>query len=391
MSQQKGDPNELEMMSILIAVVGGGFLFLIWFFFKNELIHVFKWIRYSEMWLVSQVVDANYTLTIPEIGKQSFAVWFDWLPQSYVQDIRFAEIKAITYIALEPLKFVFVPLLGIMAILVNVFSSEKKYKRKMNLQKLMEEQAKSFPIIAPFIKFNPCKLEHRTMGAAVPSKLPLFAEALSPEEWVTYNRVEFKNKKLDHEKTFRALALQLGGRWQGPLKLPIHAQCLYAVFALKHARKRKESEALLDELSLAWSAKGGFKPSGKTIAKAKKAIRDPKIGGKLREYADKHAFTTTALLRCLARAREEGGVLAPATFLWLRGVDRKLWYPLNNLGRKAYHAEASGAMIHYVNELIAGQKIPSPKFDDAIKGLEDFLKGPAAKPIPPLKEVGGKK
>ena len=84
--------------------------------------------------------------------------------------------------------------------------------------------------------------------------------------------------------------------------------------------------------------------------------------------------------------------MAPASFLWLRGQDRALWYPLNNLGRKSYHAEAVGALVHYTNELIAGQKIPMPRFDDVIRGIEAFLRGPGSKPIPPLDKTatGGK-
>ena len=74
--------------------------------------------------------------------------------------------------------------------------------------------------------------------------------------------------------------------------------------------------------------------------------------------------------------------MAPAQFLWLRGADRNLWYPLNNLGRKSYHAEAAGAMVHYTNELIAGQKIPTPRFDEIIKGIEAYLKSAMVRSIP---------
>jgi intracellular multiplication protein IcmP len=113
-------------------------------------------------------------------------------------------------------------------------------------------------------------------------------------------------------------------------------------------------------------------------------IRNPKIGRVLQKYTDQHAYETTALLRGLARAREEGGVLAPAQFVWLRGHDRALWYPLNNLGRKSYHAEAAGAMVHYTNELIAGQRIPTPRFDEVVKGFETYMKSGMARVVPPV-------
>ena len=225
----------------------------------------------------------------------------------------------------------------------------------------------------------------------MPAVLPLFAEALSPEEWVAYNEIQVQNNQIDANQTYQALASQLGGRWRGPLKLPIHAQGLYAAFALRHARKRKDSEELLGEMALHWTPENGLQLPSKLKSRIRKIINDPKLGGALLKHADKHAYATTALLRCLSRAREEGGVLAPASFIWLRGEDRVLWYPMNNLGRRAYHAEAVGALVHYTNELIAGQKIPTPRFDEVIKGIEETITGPSSRPIPPLDRTPPKK
>ena len=252
----------------------------------------------------------------------------------------------------------------------------------MGLNELMAEQAKTFPTVAPFVAFNPTKMKSRAPGEPVPSKLPIFAEALAPEEWIAYNKIEFKDQKLDFAQAYRALAKQLGGRWQGPQKLPIHARGLYAAFALKSVRKRKESDKLLEEMAMCWTSKGGFAPSMQLKSKINKIIRDPKICGDLNKVCKRHAYQTTALCRALQRAREEGGVLAPASFVWLRAHDRNLWYPLNNLGRKSYHPEAAGALAHLTNELIAAQKIPSPRFEAVIKVLEEVMTGPDARPIP---------
>jgi intracellular multiplication protein IcmP len=88
-------------------------------------------------------------------------------------------------------------------------------------------------------------------------------------------------------------------------------------------------------------------------------------------------------LRALAYAREEGGVLAPATFVWLRAYDRMLWYPLNNLGRQAFHMEAVGAMCHYKAEKLANRPIVRPKVDGAVETLTEYMKSYKAKEIPP--------
>ncbi len=383
---EKEAPYEMEVMAALTFFVVAGFLFIVWWIFQEELTNIYRWIRVFEMWFGSLIMGEDFSVTLPGFGTQTLEMWRDWLPKANVKRIGYQEIEVTTYVAIAVIKNFIVGMLVLMAIIVMVIEPGAQYRRKIKLPELMEEQAKSFPVIAPFLEFNPLKIPSRVIGEAVPAKLPLFAEALSPEEWVAYNEIPYdKNKKvLSFPKAFRALVKQLGYRWEGPLKLPVHAQGLYAVFALRHVRMRDESEDLLNQLALSWSAAKGFRPPRKLIGYIKKVIKDPEIGGKLKPYADKHAFTTTALVRCLARAREEGGVIASATFLWLRGVDRSLWYPLNNLGRRSYHPEAGGAMVHYTYELIAEQKIPTPKFDDVIVGLEKILKGPDSKPIPEL-------
>ncbi len=392
----KEAPYEMEVMAALTLFVFGGFAFLIWWIFQEEITNVYRWIRIFEMWLGSLIMGEDFAVKLPGFGFQTLEMWRDWLPKANVKRIGYQEIEVTTYVAIASLKYLFAGLLALMGCIVMIYEPGANFRRKMKLPDLMAEQAKSFPVISPFLEFNPLKIPSRVIGEAVPAKLPLFAEALAPEEWVAYNEIPYdKDKKVLHfPKAFQSLAKQLGRRWEGPLKLPIHIQALYAVFALKHVRKREESDDLLNQLALSWSAAKGFRPPGKLVGYIKKVIKDPEIGGKLKPHADKHAFTTTALVRCLARAREEGGVLASATFLWLRGVDRALWYPLNNLGRRSYHPEAGGAMVHYTYELIAEQKIPTPKFDDVIRGLEEVLKGPDGKPIPELDRSmlsGGKK
>lgn len=380
---------------MILAAIVFGLLFVIvwaiWHYFHAQLTDALRWVRVGEMWLATLLVKSNYAVVVPNAGTQSMQVWRDWLPKANVGNIGIPEIIVTTYLAVLPLRPIFVGLIGVMMLWAILFGPGTKYRRRMSLETLIQEQARSFPAIAPFVKFDPRKMPHRVLGGAVPSKLPMFSEALSPEEWIAFHEIKVQNNQIDLNRAHQALALQLGKRWQGPLKLPMHAQAFYAACALRHARKRKESEALLNELSLNWTPDGGLNLPSNVKSQVRSIIKDPKLGGALQKYADKHAFEATALLRSLARAREEGGVLAPASFLWMRGQDRTLWYPMNNLGRKSYHPEAVGALVHYTNELIAGQKIPTPRFDDVIKGFEAFLRSPGARTIPPLDKTGGGK
>lgn len=389
MADKKG--SEIEIMTFLVILVFGGFAYIFWYFFHEQLTEVLRWIRFGEMWVGSLFFGDEFVVKTSDYGAQALGVWKEWLPAADIKAIGVPEILVTTEVAIAPLKNFFCVGLFLMGLIIAFIEPGKMFQRKLNLQGLIEEQAKNFPQISPFIEFNPLKMQHRVLGKPVPEKLPLFAEALSPEEWVSYNQIKYENKKLDLMKARKSFIIQLGKRWRGPEYLPIYAQGLYAAFALKSRRKRKEAEDLLSELAMSWSAQKGFRPSSSLKKKIAAVLNDPATGGDLRKFADRHAFETTALLRCLARAREEGGVMAPASFLWLRGVDRNLWYPLNNLGRKAFHPEAAGAMIHYIYEIVSGQKIPTPQVDDAIKGLEDRLKEVGSRPIPPLEKAADAK
>lgn len=363
-------------MAFIVVFLICGVAFVIWTAFHVQMLEALRWIRIGELHL-GMLVHGDRT-----INGYKMSQWLAAIKSVDVREWSMPQIRASTVVAIEPIRLGFVGGLVILALVVIFKGPGSGYRRRMGLEGLMREQAKSFPNITPFLAFDPRDLPFRAPGGAVPGQLPLFAEALSPEEWLAYHEITYKAGQLDIGRAWQALGLQLGGRWQGPEKLPPYAQGLYAAFALKAVRKRKDCDDLLAELSLSWSAAGGFKMKAKTMAKIKRVIKDPKIGGAMAAFANQHAYVTTALLRCLQRARNEGGVLAPSEFVWLRGHDRALWYPLNNLGRKSYMAEAAGAMVHFTNELIAGQKIPTPRFDDVIRGLEAYMKSGFGRAIP---------
>src|SRR5690606_29609577 len=141
-----------------------------------------------------------------------------------------------TFITQNALNYLFIGLMALMALIVFFRGPGTFYRRRMGLEGLMQEQAKSFPTISPFLKFDPRKLPFRAPGQPVPAPLPMFSEALTPEEWLAYNEVRMSGGKIDVGRAYQALTKQLGKRWQGARKLPIHMQGIYAACALKHVR-----------------------------------------------------------------------------------------------------------------------------------------------------------
>jgi intracellular multiplication protein IcmP len=262
------------------------------------------------------------------------------------------------------------------------FSPRNKFSTRHTLESFIKTQAKMWPVITPIVNFNPVKSSARTPGDPVPDKLPLFAEALSPEEWIAWHRIPVTNGIADREATRRAFLLQLGPRWQGLTGLPNYALALLATFALKGTQRRDQSDELLGKLSLGWTPEKGFWMEPAVAAEVEKIVHDPQTGGKALEIAAHHAYRATALLGALRWARTMGGVLAPAQFLWLRGTDRTLWYVLNNLGRRSFHSEGAGALAHFMAEQNAGKPLPIPRIDTAIVTLNQYLAESGQK-IPP--------
>lgn len=367
----------------LLAIFGVALGLFLWSMFQYEIKDVFRMIRVAWMWPLSFILPPDYTVTW-QGQVMRFADWYRAIPDIPATSISNIVMAQISTLAMTPYRWLFSGLLigfGLWA----AFKGPKAHnRRKLDLDGLIKAQSTNFPYIKPFISFNPAKQPPRPPGAPVPAELPLFAEALSPEEWVAYFGVPVPDGKLDKDAAARAFAQQLGKPWRGPAHLPLHGQLLLAAFCLKAVRKRTESDALLGQIAESWSHDKGFKPGFKLVAQAKKILRDRDLVGTTITKCNQHAYENTALLRALATAREEGGVLPPATFLWLRGHDRPLWYALNNLGRQSFHIEGLGAMAHYKAEKLTQRPILRPKVEDAVTSIADYLASRDARPIPAL-------
>lgn len=388
---EKAGTTDVTLGWFAIAFCFLGVLWLIWHFQEYNIKNIIRYIRVGEMWITSLFIDeANYSVPYGK-GTLEFAPWFDFAKHAPKKMLEGDSMANIGVLAVGPFRYIFSAILVFLGFVTLFRGPKSLYRKKHDLNSLLKFQAQNFPYISPFIDFNPNKQPHRAPGDPVPAELPLFAEALSPEEWVAYNEIPMPDGKLDEDQAARAFAKQLGPVWRGPEHMAPERQILLACFALKAMRKRDDADQMLGDLAKCWTAGRGLRVNAKLLRQARAILRDRNGCGKILSRCNQHAYENTALMRALLTAREEGGVLAPATFVWLRGHDRYLWYPLNNLGRQAFHVEALGAMAHYRAEKLTSRPIPRAKVDDAVKNLKEFLSSRNARAIPPLDYTGSKK
>jgi len=390
MSDKKSGASEAALGWGILLCVFAALGYLVWWNFSDQIRNVVRWLRYGEMWLASLFLPSDYTVEWngQNVNYEELMNAVRTAPPETVDGTFMSLVSTVTFAPYIPPICILIFCFGLWGLFKGPGS---EHRTKFDLSGLIKKQSNIFPIIAPFINFNPNKLPPRAPGSPVPAELPIFAEALSPEEWVVFNEIPVVGKKLDEEATTKAFARQLGERWRGVKHLEPYKQVMLAAFCLKAARKRADADTMMGGLARTWTEQGGIKVDPKLLREARAVLANTSISGSTLKKCNEHAWETTALMRGLATAREEGGVLAPAQFVWLRAHSRALWYPLNNMGRQSLHMEAIGAMAHYKAEKLAHRPIPRPKVGDAVKSITDYIASDKVRALPQLDYTDSKK
>jgi intracellular multiplication protein IcmP len=261
-----------------------------------------------------------------------------------------------------------------------IWAPSGRYRRKLDLDGLVREQAQTFGTTAPFVT-RALKLVGARAGEPRPAD-----PALNAEEWIARWATD-THGGFDEAKARVELARQLGPLWQGVRAAAPAARVMFAVFALHMALRRSEASELLGHVaeSLPGAGEGREGPehplafAPQFVAVADDLLRDPDVVEPAAAIARRHAYTTPALMSVLTQARARAGVLAPAQFNFLKLVDRRLWYALHALGfpmdgpgqhpHPNARVEALGARDHWEIECIAGVPLLKPMVDRAVAAL----------------------
>jgi intracellular multiplication protein IcmP len=158
----------------------------------------------------------------------------------------------------------------------------------------------------------------------------------------------------------------MGPLWEGEFALPEHYKALFAVFLARIEHDTKSASELLDDLAISYT-KGA--PDFSLVEDILKKHRQSKAAMKC---VQSHAYVFTVMASMLKLARTDG-VLATADFIWLKPIDRQLWYMLNCVGRQTPYCEVSGPYAHLIAEQELGRPLFKPIIDRAVLALENAL------------------
>ena len=247
-----------------------------------------------------------------------------------------------------------------------------KFRKAHDMKSLRAQEQFNWPAIMPVIKEDLVSQDVNTGP---------WAMAMTPMEFARKHKLLRKDDVLldnpvpGMEMTAgirrgdakRVFTLQLGPYWDGFEHCSPPAYAMAAVFIARMNRDRDAANNILTVLDKTFVA---GKPD---FSVAKPIMEKYKNTELVQEIVAKHAYTLTVLASLLAAAREDG-VVPSSEFLWLKPVDRRLWYMLNCVGRQTPYSEVAGAFAHWRAEREMGRRSLVPMIDEAIRALEIAVK-----------------
>jgi len=375
-SQGGGGDTSIGFLWVAAAIII--FAFLIWTYGKVYITSTICSIRYYEIVGIKYILNTWITVTkeiplldsiVPNLSR--ITQWETYTKESFgFVDPKI--IKAMSVFVGNYLRIPCVIILGLLTFYVYFTSATYRFQNIFNLKSLKTLERKNWPQISPVVNLE---LQSTPLDAAP------WAMALSPMNFCKKHnliKVEKDNKglyktSLVRGAAYRILSLQLGPRWRQPEDLPMYLQALFAIFAARINNDKKAADALVLQLA-ASSTSGRLNFSGVSELVAKHKNAKP-----VQRVIAIHAYVTTVMASLLSSSRE-AGVLATSEFIWLKPMDRRIWYILNSVGRPTAFAEISGTFAHWLAEKKLGLPLNVPMVDEAVIGLDLALKDILYKP-----------
>ncbi|MDX2163828.1 MAG: type IVB secretion system coupling complex protein DotM/IcmP [Gammaproteobacteria bacterium] len=359
-SQQQGD-NSLAALWITVFFVAA--LAAVIYLFRYQLSWFLIQVKYLEISFVSLFLSD----TVPIVKA------LGGMRPSSINSIE--QVGTILTLVGNYIRYPFCAILAILSGVLLFGHPALRFKHIYTMKTLYEQEKYNWPQVMPVEKVNLVK---------EPIEKGPWAMSLTPMQFAKKYRLLYEEREvgakpqlgesrgrinvgLMRSEAHQAFALQLGANWQGVERLPMHVKALFAVFACRANRDQENAKFILDNIARSSSSGSlDFSMVEEILNKYKDTVL-------IKRVIEKHAFVTTVMASMLDLARQDG-VLASADFLWLKIVDRPMWFMLNAVGRQTPPTEVAGAFAHWLAEKKLGHRISVPMVEEAVKALEAALK-----------------
>lgn len=344
---------------IIVAIIAIGAV--IWYTGRLYIVAAVFKIRLAEIALVS-------------LFTERLAPTANWIHHISVSSVSFNELAQMSQQIGDYIAWPIALILLVLGFVGYYANSGLRFREVYSMKSLMDKELLNWPYISPVANLNleagelekgPWAMAIKPMDFAKKNQLLIEIEE-PPKEGVLRNK-QVKRVEIDRAATRAVFSQQLGAYWKGVQALKPYERALCAVFAARVGRDRDSAERLLTQVST--SVRSGILDFTGTDELLRKHWKLKPV----QTVLERHAFVLTVMAGLLEMARDDG-VMASSEFLWLKPVDRRLWYMLNNVGRQTVFVEVAGPSAHFLVEKTYGRRLKMPMVDEAIKGFDDAVK-----------------
>ena len=351
MSQQSQDND--SGLGIVYAVVAILVVFMvIYFLFHDEIVRIIFIIKSFELKIISAFLP-NYSVLI------------NWTNKTLEQTVNATDLYYLALNVGSVLRWPFAVISVLLAVLLYWRHPKAKFKDVYSTNDISEKMSEFFPAVLPVLGKNLDK---------VPLLEGPWAMAASPVEFAKkHNLIHSEDGKhtIIEDKAHLVFVQQLGERFTSSYDLPLHRQVLFAAFAVFVNKDRKTGDAFLKEIAKYYanpSRRSEILLRNKTQSLLEQYDQSPAVS----KIIASHAYTYTLFTGMLIGARTSG-IVSSSSFLWLKPLDRELWYTLNNVGRRAVYTEAGGIHAHWLCESRLKKAVNYPMVANAITALQSAI------------------
>lgn len=358
--------NSLDFLWMIVLLVGG--LALTWYFAQSYIVTAVLAVRFYEISLIEFVLRGyGYLASLLHLPIPNTDNLVSALTTINSQPTKMS-LTDLTTLSNNVGRYYMIPVAMIcmlLAVITYFANITERFKHVYSMDTLRKAENKIWPQITPIMKVDLVKkdLDDGPWSSSMTPRL--FSKKY---DLIIENRQGKElNVTLNEGAAYRIFSMQVGQFWRDIEMFPMHIQAMYAIFLARANQDRKKADDLINQIAnSATSDKLDFSGVKELVAKHKTS--------KSAKYAqNKHAYLLTVMATLLELARTDG-VLATAEFLWLKPIDRPLWYMLNSVGRQTAFPEIAGVYAHWLAEKKVDRPLKVPMVEEAVRALDAAIK-----------------
>lgn len=384
----KGGQEKGKGFDFNVFLIGGaGAILLIWmFWFVGHNFITWLGMRTRQWELLAMGWVAHFF--IGDNAMQTFGRSYANSPTANLSFDSFLQVmkESGTYVV-----YLYTPILAGIGVYLWRLSPTENFKKSHTMASLAKQEAAIWPEIRPAliqnlvkgdIRKGPWKVSQTEWEFARAHNLVSYPDGAGKDPFAVKGAPSEKTSQkeiFNREAAASLFVEQLGNRWRGVEYLPPYLKGIYAALGVRVAaiplNDTKLKKAAIDESdTLLRKMASDYADAKGDISKVDFSWADPIIKKNASsEFVEmallRHAYVFTIIATMLQVARADG-VVASSMFIWLRPVDRRMWYILENVGGYCFVPECAGIAAHWLMEKEVGTRLMFPSIMEAVDGLE---------------------